>query len=131
MIDPGEAVAAVERLSAAFAGRDVAAAMACFVPADDIGYAGSERGERAAGRAAVRALLTEVFARDEAYSWRVTDAVVRGYGAGAYVLAEATGTVDTDAGGTESFAYRVSGMLEPAGGQWLWRYCQGCEPTGA
>ena len=58
-------VAAAERLGAAFAARDVAAALACFVTDDDIGYAGSERTENAAGRAAVEALLTRVFAKLE------------------------------------------------------------------
>jgi hypothetical protein len=43
-------VAASERLSAAFAGRDLGAALACFVPGDDIGYAGSEQSEQATGR---------------------------------------------------------------------------------
>jgi ketosteroid isomerase-like protein len=123
-------VAATERLSAAFAARDVDAALACFVTDDDIGYVGSEEAENAAGRAAVEALLGKLFARDEAYSWQVTKALVREYGDCAYLFAEADGLVHTDAGGTVPFAYRISGVLEDIGGRWKWRHCHGCEPTG-
>jgi ketosteroid isomerase-like protein len=123
-------VAAAERLSAAFAARDLAAALACFVPDDDIGYAGSEKAEQATGRDGVTALLTTVFARDEAYSWQVTTALVREYGPAAYLYAQADGLVHTDAGETVPFAYRISGVLEPLAGQWRWRHCYGCEPTG-
>jgi len=122
-------VTASERLSAAFEARDLAAALACFVPGDDIGYAGSEQSEQATGRDGVTALLTTVFARDEAYSWQVTTAMVREYGTAAYLYAQADGRVHTDAGETVPFAYRISGVLEPVGDQWRWRHCYGCEPT--
>ena len=122
-------VEASERLSAAFAARDLAAALACFVPGEDIGYAGSEQSEQATGRDGVTALLATVFARDEAYSWRVTTAMVREYGTAAYLYAQADGLVHTDAGETVPFAYRISGVLEPLGDQWRWRHCYGCEPT--
>ena len=121
-------VAAAERLGAAFAARDVAAALACFVTDDDIGYAGSERAENAAGRAAVEALLTRVFARNEAYSWRITAASVREYADCAYLFAEADGLVHADAGDTVSFPYRISGVLESDSGRWRWRHCHGAEP---
>jgi ketosteroid isomerase-like protein len=122
-------VTAAHQLSAAFAARDVEAALACFVPDGDIGYAGSERAENATGRAAVVALLAAVFARDEAYSWRVTDALVRTYGGSAYLFAEADGVARTDAGEAVPFPYRISGVLELVAGRWLWRHCQGGEPT--
>jgi ketosteroid isomerase-like protein len=134
-------LSAADRLSAAFAARDVNAALDCFVPGDDIGYAGSERAETAVGRDAVSALLTAVFARDEAYSWRVTEARVHAYGDHAYLYAEADGAARTDAGETVPFPYRISGMLEASGleevsgvrvedgGRWRWRHCQGGEPS--
>jgi SnoaL-like protein len=121
-------VSASDRLSGAFAARDVDAALDCFVAADDIGYAGSERAESAAGRSAVSALFKAVFARDEAYLWRVTEARVLVYDACAYLFADADGVALTDAGETVSFAYRISGLLEEAGGRWRWRHCQGAEP---
>jgi ketosteroid isomerase-like protein len=122
-------IQAVADLSAAFAARDLGAALACFAPGDAIGYAGSERTETAAGRVALAALLTEVFDRPEAYAWTATAATVHEYGATAYVFAEAEGEVRTDAGETETFPYRVSGVVELAGGRWRWRHCQGGEPT--
>jgi ketosteroid isomerase-like protein len=124
-----EPVEAVRDLSDAFAARDLGAALACFAGGDDIGYAGSERAETASGREAVAALLDDVFLRPEAYSWTATATTVHRYGPHAYVYAEADGLVRTDAGGTEPFPYRLSGMVELTGGRWLWRHCQGGEPT--
>src|SRR5690349_22609094 len=125
----GGPLAAVGALSAAFAARDVGAALDCFVPGDDVGYAGSELAESATGRAALAALLGEVFGRDEAYSWTVRSATVRECGRAAYVFAEAEGVVRPDAGAAEVFGYRVSGLVELVGDRWLWRHCQGAEPT--
>ena len=121
-------IEAARALSAAFAARDLAAALACFVADDDIGYIGSEHAESAAGRAAVARLLATVFARGEAYSWRVTRATVREYGEFAYLLAEADGLVHADDGLTP-FPYRISGLVQRVGGRWLWRHCHGCEPA--
>ena len=61
-----EILRAVDLLAAAFRHRDLQAALACFMPDDDICYLGSEPAERADGRAAVTALLTDLFARPEA-----------------------------------------------------------------
>jgi ketosteroid isomerase-like protein len=127
----GPVLAAVNELSAAFAARDVALALACFAPGDDIGYVGSEHAERATGRVALEALLATVFARAEAYSWQPTAVSVREYGDCAYVIAEADGLVRTDAGEVVAFPYRVSGLLEPIDGRWRWRHCHGCEPGEA
>ena len=123
-------ITAAERLSEAFAARDVAAALACFVADDDIGYVGSEHAENAAGRAAVTTLLTKIFARDEAYSWQATTVSVRHYADCAYLAAEADGFAHTDAGSIVPFPYRISGILEEHAGRWLWRHCHGCEPAG-
>jgi uncharacterized protein (TIGR02246 family) len=125
-----DVVAAVERLSVAFAARDAPAALACFVTDDGISYVGSEKGENAAGREAVQALFGTLFARDEAYSWQVTRALVREYDDCAYLFAEADGVVHTDAGATVAFPYRLSGVLEERDGRWRWRHCHGCEPAG-
>lgn len=121
--------AAVRELSAAFAARDVTAALACFVPDDEIGYVGSEHAEAATGRRAVADLFARVFARDEAYSWEATAATVRECGDSAYLIAEADGLVRGDDGELAPFPYRVSGLLHLVGGRWLWRHCHGCEPS--
>jgi ketosteroid isomerase-like protein len=120
---------AVHALSAAFAARDLPAALACFAPGDDVGYAGSEQAETATGRAALTALLAGVLGRPEAYSWRPIAVTVHEYGPHAYVFATAEGSVRGDDGTTDTFAYRVSGLVERAGDRWLWRHCHGCEPT--
>ena len=125
----GTVLAAAADLSAAFAARDVAAAMACFVTGGDIGYVGSEHTESAAGRAAVEALFATVFARAEAYSWQVTASSIRQYRDCAYLIAAADGFAHTDLGGIIPFPYRISGLLEPVDGRWRWRHCHGCEPS--
>ena len=121
---------AVQDLSEAFAARDLDAALGCFVPGDEIGYAGSERDETATDRGGVAALLGKVFARDESYSWEPTAIVVHHYGPTAYVFAEADGLVRHDDETQEFFAYRVAGLVELVNNRWLWRHCQGSEPTG-
>ena len=50
-------------------------------------------------------------------------------GKSAYLFAEADGLARTDAGETVPFPYRISGLLEPVAGRWLWRHCQGAEPS--
>jgi ketosteroid isomerase-like protein len=126
---PGTVLQAAQRLAGAFRARDLHAAMDCFAEADDIAYVGSEPGERANGRAAVAALLTEVFARPEAYSWNIQEANVFARDGVAYLSCEATGHVSADAGHEESFPYRLSGLLEHSESGWLWRACHGCEPS--
>ncbi|WP_249998077.1 nuclear transport factor 2 family protein [Actinoplanes sp. M2I2] len=120
---------AVRDLSEAFAARDLNAALACFAPGDDIGYTGSELTESARGRAALTALLGDVFARPEAYAWQARESTVHRAGSRAYVFAEADGEARADAGGRENFPYRVSGLVEQVDGRWLWRHCQGSEPS--
>ena len=120
---------AVRDLSEAFAARDLGAALACFTPGDDIGYAGSETDEKAVGRGALTALLGQVFLRPEAYAWQPGDVTVHEDGGRAYVFAEARGSARADSGGEEFFPYRVSGLVERVDGRWLWRHCQGSEPS--
>jgi hypothetical protein len=119
---------AVRRLSEAFATRDATAALACFVQTDDISYVGSEQGERARGREAVASLFASLFARPEAYSWRVTDFIVHDCVTYAYVSVEADGLAITDGGDREAFPYRLSGLLEPSADCWAWRACQASVP---
>jgi hypothetical protein len=126
MIGP---IQAVHDLSGAFEARDLEAALACFVADEEIGYAGSERDETANDRAAVIALLSKVFSRDEAYAWQPTTVTIHRYGATAYIFAEADGVARLDGGAEESFPYRVSGLAELVENRWLWRHCVGSEPT--
>jgi hypothetical protein len=121
-------LASVRRLSDAFAARDVTAALACFVTADDISYVGSEQGERAQGREAVAGLFGSLFARAETYSWQVREFVAH-HGTGcAYLMVEAEGLAVGDCGDREEFPYRLCGLLEPSGGGWAWRACHASVP---
>lgn len=131
---PEEAAAYVHRLGDAFAAGDLEAALAAFVPGDGVLYAGSEAGECAAGRAAIRALLAGLFARDERYNWRC---VPDGPGAVVVSASDADVAVCADAllhvlPGGEVVPYRVCGVLAPlAGGGWAWRLFAGSEPSAA
>jgi SnoaL-like protein len=123
-------IQAVHDLSEAFSARSLDAALACFVPGDEIGYAGSERDETANDRGGVAALLGKLFAREESYSWHPTTVVIHQYGPTAYVFAEADGRAHRDDETEEFFAYRLAGLVELVNNRWLWRHCQGSEPTG-
>src|SRR3712207_46543 len=59
----------VDRLGAHFLRGDVEAVLAEFTESEDVVYAGSEVGEVAAGRTALRSLLTDLLGRSERYSW--------------------------------------------------------------
>ncbi|WP_432986015.1 nuclear transport factor 2 family protein [Dactylosporangium sp. CA-233914] len=125
-----DVVEMVDRLGRAFLARDVEAALACFVPDDDITYAGSEAGESATGREEVRTLLSGLFARPAAYTWQATSATVHSLPGGAFVIAEADGVQHAADGTVEPFPYRITGLLSRrSSGAWLWRAVQGSEPT--
>jgi hypothetical protein len=122
-------IQAVTDLSEAFAARDLEAALGCFVPDDEIGYAGSEADETATDRGGVAALLGKLFVRDEAYSWHPTTVTIHQYGPTAYVFAEAEGVAHPDEGEEDIFPYRLSGLVEMVDNRWLWRHVQGSEPA--
>ena len=127
---------AVDRLGAAFRTGDVEAVLAEFVDGDEVVYAGSEAGEVAVGRAALRTLLIEVLGRDERYSWRAGAVHEVGSADAVHLVAEAELTVHVPGADgwrpAERLPYRLSGVLErPAGtpGRWRWRACHGSEPV--
>jgi len=127
--------AAVDALGTAFLSGDADAVLRQFATAGDVVYAGSEPGEVAVGRAAVRALLADLFSRDERYSWRTTGVASTGGPDIRYVVAEADLFVHPCPDGsvvgpaTEQASYRVTGVLEREPEGWRWRLCQGSEPA--
>ena len=129
------AIAAVDALGAAFLSGDPDAVLRQFAPTGDVVYAGSETGEVAVGRDGVRALLEELFDRDERYAWHTTSMTTAGGGAVLYVVADTTLTVHPHQDGvtarqpTEQVPYRVTGVLERDPEHWRWRMCHGSEPT--
>lgn len=129
---PAMAADLIDVLGDAFRCGDVEAVLQCFADDGDVIYAGSEAGEVAVGVAALTSLLEKLFARDERYSWQSGTAHVLVSTAGAVVVADAALAVHAVADGAAietHLPYRVSGVLEQAHGRWVWRMCQGVEPT--
>jgi ketosteroid isomerase-like protein len=124
--DPAAVLFAAEALSNAFDRRDLRAALDCFADGDELAYVGSEQGERAIGRAAVVALLRDLFERPEAYSWRLIEPAVWTRGDVAGLCSEAVGRVRSPSG-SEEFAYRLTGSLQRINDTWRWRICHGSE----
>ncbi len=132
-MSPDEASDIIEALGEAFRAGDVDAVTHQFATPGDVMYAGSERGEVAVGLTELRSLLTDVFGREERYSWRCETVRVASCSAGFAVLAEATLFIDphpdaTEGSGRLTLPYRVSGLLEKEDENWRWRFCQGSEP---
>jgi hypothetical protein len=128
--------AAVDSLGAAFLSGRPDAVLDHFASSGDVVYAGSEPGEVAVGRAAIRSLLEALFGRSERYSWRTTGVSAAGTADTLYIVADAdlfvhrSSESPLDPAG-ECFPYRISGVLEREGAVWRWRMCHGSEPTGA
>jgi len=128
------AVAAVDALGTAFLGGDPDEVLRHFAGTGEVVYAGSEPGEVAVGRGALRSLLAELFARDERYSWRTTDVRATAGDDVVYLVAEAELCVHPWSAGavaevTERVPYRITGVLEREPDGWRWRLCQGSEPV--
>jgi hypothetical protein len=132
-VSPDEATDVVNVLGAAFGAGDLDAALATFATGCEVMYVGSEPGEHAIGRAALRALLGDLFARDERYLWRCESVHVSHSPRDVAVLADTRLYVLPAGGGvpTAHVPYRVGGVLVPEQSGWRWRYCQGSEPTTA
>ena len=132
--------AAVDRLGACFLEADVDAVMAEFAQSGEVVYAGSEQGEVAVGRTALRALLDDLLAREERYSWRAGDVHEVVAADTVHLVAEAELTVHVPDGSAgwrpdERLPYRLTGVLQREADQgptrWCWRLCQGSEPVAA
>ena len=88
---------------------------------------GSEPGEIARGREAVRALVAGIHARSYRVTWQwdSVDATVDGeigwfFADGAVVI--------EDAGEQRRLAYRLAGVLQQVDNSWRWRLFHGSEP---
>jgi hypothetical protein len=128
------AAAAVDALGTAFLSGDIDTVLPHFAATGDPVYVGSEPGEVAVGRAALRALLEELFSRDERYSWRTTRVTVTGRDDVLHLVADADLLVHPCVNGTagpatEQAPYRITGVLEREPEGWRWRLCQGSEPA--
>lgn len=129
-----DVAAAVDGLGTAFLTGDPDTVLDCFASIGEVVYAGSEPGEVAVGREAIRTLLEGLFARAERYSWRTTSVSSAGTPDSRYVVVDADLFVHpvTDAAvepAVETFPYRISGVLERETAGWRWRLCHGSEPA--
>ena len=87
---------------------------------------GSEPGEVARGREAIRALFAGIHARPYRVTWQwdSVDATVEGELG--WFFAE--GSVVIDDGGQTRLAYRLAGVLQHLEDTWRWRLFHGSEP---
>jgi hypothetical protein len=126
---------AVDALGAAFLSGEPDTVLAQFAASGEPIYAGSEPGEVAVGKPALRSLLEELFSRDERYSWRTTSVTSTGDADVVHLVADAdlfvhpctSGSVPGPA--TEQVPYRITGVIEREPEGWRWRLCQGSEPA--
>ncbi len=126
--------AAVDALGTAFLSGDPDAVLQHFAGTGEVIYAGSEPGEVAVGKAALRSLLEELFQRDERYSWRTTSVATAGSDHVVHLVTEAILLIHPYRDGAaqspaEQIPYRIAGVLERETDRWLWRLCQGSEPA--
>jgi ketosteroid isomerase-like protein len=128
-VNLAEAQEVLHALSTAFQTRDPEGLLALFSTTATVTYAGSESGEKATGPAGLRRLLQDLLARPVAYSFDVPD-ITFGERAGlVWLLADGEGTQTADDGMTQSFPYRLTGVLAREEDRWRWLLLAGSEPT--
>lgn len=102
--------------------------LAEFAPGDDVLLVGSDAGEIATGPQEIEAFFTRIFARPPTFSWKSRRIHVSQAGDIAWFFADGEMTVES-AQGPEKAPYRISGVLERIGDQWLWRQYHGSNPV--
>lgn len=95
--------------------------------AEDGMLVGSEPGEIARGREAIRKLVAGLYALPARHIWDWRTVDVRVEGDLAWLFAEGE-LVRSDGDGRSGLAYRVSGVFGWNGQRWLWRLFHGSEP---
>jgi ketosteroid isomerase-like protein len=116
-------------LSTAFQTKDIEGLLRLFSTTATVTYAGSESGERATGRIELRRLLSDLLGRPVAYSFEFRDITFSEQNELVWLLADGVGTQTGGDGATETFAYRLTGVLANEGAQWRWLLLVGSEPT--
>jgi len=124
---PGQVTDFLEELSAAFRERDSRALLAQFSSRPEATYAGSEADEIASGPENIKTLFEDLLSRENAYSFTFGTPHVIVTPAGSWILAEGTGTEHGPFGDTETFGYRVTGMIVIEGGRSVWLALCGSE----
>jgi len=121
----------VDALDAAFAQRDITAALDLFVADEDIAFLGSAKQEQALGHERVRQRLEAILALPEVaggsfeIAWDERRVRIEGDVAWVVATGEATWTSPRR---TVRFPYRLTGILLRRDGRWLWHTHHGSEP---
>jgi hypothetical protein len=116
-------------LSSAFRTRDTEGLLRLFSTGASVTYAGSESGEKATGPTEIRRLLSDLLGRPVAYSFKFKDITFSEQNELVWLLADGDGTQTGDDGTTETFPYRLTGVLANEDAQWRWLMLAGSEPT--
>ena len=121
----GQVEEALAKLSTLVSQRDLAV-LSEFT--SDALLAGSEAGEVAQGESELATFFQHIFARPVRFSWEWQHIRASCEGDFAWFFAEGQ-VVMTSAEEEKRAPYRVSGVLQRQGGQWVWRQFHGSEPT--
>lgn len=116
-------------LSTAFQTKEIEGLLRLFSTTATVTYAGSEPGEKATGATELRRLLSDLLGRPMAYSFEFRDITFSEQNELVWLLADGDCTQTGDDGMTETFAYRLTGVLANEGEQWRWLLLAGSEPT--
>ena len=116
-------------LSTAFATRDTEGLLRLFSATAGVTYAGSERGEKATGPAELRLLLSGLLARPQTYSFDFPAVTFSEHSGLVWLLADGDCTETSEDGKTDTFAYRLNGVLARETARWRWLVLVGSEPT--
>jgi SnoaL-like domain len=116
-------------LSTAFRTKDTEGLLRLFSTTTTVTYAGSEPGEKATGPTELRRLLSDLLSRPMAYSFTFKDITFGEQNELVWMLADGECTQTGEEGLTETFPYRLTGMLANEGAQWRWLMLAGSEPT--
>ena len=122
-LDPGRTL---DRLLSAIADRNLHDTLACFSSDDDVAVLGSERGEEARGRRAIKGFFSNAYANPGAYRFELPDRTVSARGDVAWLVAG--GTV-IEPGETESKPYRLTAVFVRTRGRWQLVLWSGSEPV--
>ncbi|SRR5258706_506640 len=130
MVMESEVRASLNKLNQGFASRNVEMVLGLFAPDPDVVFIASEADEVASGPTQLKALVEELLSRPEVYSWDWQHILVSAAGSVAWIVAPSSLiNVRSSDGQRESFPYRLTGILERRGEDWMWVHFHGSEPS--
>jgi uncharacterized protein (TIGR02246 family) len=88
---------------------------------------GSEPGEVAHGREAIRSLLAGIQAKPYRVTWQWDSVDARVEDLVGWFIAQGSAVIDNGTG-QQHVPYRLTGVLQQAEGRWRWRLFHGSEP---